>query len=210
MVSDDLTATGRKTIFADLSIALGIILLFMLFMSKADWVLLFSWLFIFGYLMLTRRFNALTHQFFATLIAIGWVHFARDLYGYKFDFLKIFGMNILPLMAWALALLGLGEMCNHLKMKRKFYYFLIFIPSFWILLILFETVAYHVLKIRNTVTGSFAGLPYCNCIHAPTWMKVVYFSLGPIYYGSITSADIFLDRWFPAYFHRRSDRNILF
>ena len=175
-------------------------------MAQADWVLLVSWFFIFSYLLLTKRFNALVHQILATLIAIGWVHFAKDYYGYKFDFLKIFGMNILPLMAWTLALLGLGEMCNHLKMNRKIYYFLIFIPSFWFLLILFETVAYHVLKIRNTVTGSFAGLPYCDCIHAPTWMKVVYFSMGPVYYGSITSADELLGRWFPARFHRKSGK----
>ena len=204
MTSNNLTISRPKTIFADLLIASGTLLLFIQFMAQADWVLLVSWLFIFGYLMLTKRFNALVHQILATLIAIGWVHFAKDYYGYKFDFLKIFGMNILPLMAWTLALLGLGEMCNHLKMNRRIYYFLIFIPSFWFLLILFETVAYHVLKIRNTVTGSFAGLPYCDCIHAPTWMKVVYFSMGPVYYGSISSADELLGRWYPAFFHPKS------
>lgn len=105
---------------------------------------------------------------------------------------KILGMNLLPLMAWALSLFGLSEVFNYLTLSKKRYRFLLFIPVFWIFLITFETIAYHVLEIRNTTTGSFVGLPYCNCIHAPTWMKVVYFSMGPVYYGATLQADNFI------------------
>jgi hypothetical protein len=57
----------------------------------------------------------------ATAIAISWVHFAKDYYGYKHAYLTILGMNSLALMDRTLTLLGLGEVCNHIKMSRKIY-----------------------------------------------------------------------------------------
>lgn len=173
----------HRILLSDLSVAFFIILLISIFKSHADLVLLISWPFIFVYFLLMRRIKALAHLLLATLMAVIWVQFAKEYYGYKYDYLKIFGMNTLPLMAWTLTLMGLGEVCNHLKFKRKILSFLIFVPSFWFLLILFETVAYHVLEIRNTMTGNYIGLPFCNCLHAPTWMKMVYFAMGPVYYG---------------------------
>ena len=173
----------HRILLSDLTFAFLILLLFSIFKSHADLVLLISWPFIFVYFLLMRRIKALSHLLLATLMAVIWVQFAKEYYGYKYDYFKIFGMNTLPLMAWTLTLLGLGEVCNHLKFKRKILNFLIFVPSFWFLLILFETVAYHILEIRNTMTGNYNGLPFCNCLHAPTWMKMVYFSMGPVYYG---------------------------
>jgi hypothetical protein len=143
------------------------------------------------------RIKALTHLILATLMAVIWVQFAKEYYGYKYDYLKIFGMNTLPLMAWTLTLLGWGEMCNYLRFKSKLHKFLFFVPSFWFLLILFETVAYHVLEIRNTMTGNYVGLPFCNCLHAPTWMKFVYFSMGPLFYGLSQLADRYIDKLYP-------------
>lgn len=179
----------------DMVVATCILLLFALFGNHADWVLLTSWVLVLGYLGYQQRRYALLHQLLSTFFAVCWVSFAKDYYGYQFDYVKIFGMNSLPLMAWSLTLLGLGEVCNYLNMSKKIYNFLIFVLAFWFFLILFETVAYHVLEIRNTVTGSFAGLPYCNCIHAPTWMKVVYFSMGPSYYLSTLAADHWIGKW---------------
>lgn len=190
-------------LLTDLIIAFLILLLFSIFRSHADWVLLISWPVILGYLLITRRIKALVHLFLATIMAVIWVQFAKEYYGYKFDYLRIFGMNTLPLMAWTLTLFGLGEMCNYLKFNRKIFSYLIFVPSFWILLILFETVAYHVLEIRNTMTGNYIGLPFCNCLHAPTWMKVVYFSMGPLFYGLSQAADNLLEWKFPALFRSR-------
>ena len=180
----------HRMLLSDLVLAFFIILLFSIFKSQADLILLISWPFIFGYFLLKGRIKALAHLLLATLMAVIWVQFAKEYYGYKYDYLKIFGMNTLPLMAWTLTLLGLGEVCNYLRFKRKIHKFLLFVPSFWFLLILFETVAYHVLEIRNTMTGNYVGLPFCNCLHAPTWMKFVYFSMGPLFY----STSIFVDR----------------
>ncbi|MCK9639653.1 MAG: hypothetical protein M0R39_07045 [Prolixibacteraceae bacterium] len=183
MTSEYSSGTDHRLLLKDLSIAFIVILIFSVFSAHADWVLLGSWLFIFFYLLQKRRIEAFLHLLLATLMASIWVHFAKDYYGYKFDYLVIFGMNSLPLMAWTLTLLGVGEVCNQLPFKRKIFKYLIFVPTFWALLILFETVAYHVLEIRNTMTSNFIGLPYCDCIHAPAWMQVVYFTMSPVYYG---------------------------
>jgi hypothetical protein len=185
---------SRRMLFPDLTIAFFILLFLSVFSMHADWVLLGSWIVIFTYFTLMRRIQATAHLLLATLIAIIWVQFAKGYYGYKYDYLVVFGMNTLPLMAWALAMLGLSEVCNYLKLSRKIFYFLIFVPAFWFLLILFETVAYHILEIRNTMTGSFAGLPFCDCIHAPTWMKVVYFAMGPVYYAGTMLVDEMLGK----------------
>ena len=197
MIADYLSDPKRCMFLSDFLIAFCIILLFSVFKGFADLVLVFAWFFILGYMMLTRRTIAVAHLILATFFAVIWVHYAKDYYGYKFDYHRLFGMNLLPLMAWTLALFGLGEVYNYLGLTKKRYKFLLFIPVFWFLLILFETVAYHILEIRNTTTGSFVGLPYCNCIHAPTWMKVVYFSMGPSYYASTLMVDNLIKKKFP-------------
>ena len=206
MTSEYLSGSDHRLLLTDLSIAFTIILIFSLFGAYADWVLLGSWLFIVVYLLQKRRIEAFLHLLLATLMASIWVHFAKDYYGYKFDYLTIFGMNTLPLMAWTLTLLGVGEVCNQLPFKRKIFKYLVFVPTFWVLLILFETVAYHVLEIRNTMTSNFIGLPYCDCIHAPVWMQVVYFTMGPFYYGLTEFADFLIGNRFPEILKSKSAR----
>jgi hypothetical protein len=186
----------RRFLLVDLVLGTLVILIAGVFNDYADRILLASWIITFGYLLLTRRFDSLVHQFLATTIAMLWVHFAREYYGYKFSYLVVYGMNTMPLLAWAMAILVLGEICNHLELPGKQYDLLVFTILFWFFLIVFETVAYHVLGLRNTMTGNFAGLPFCNCIHAPAWMKVVYFSMGPFYYGLTKLADQLLRRRF--------------
>jgi hypothetical protein len=182
----------QRLLISDLVVAFIILLVFSIFRSYADLVLAYSWIFILLYVLVTKRILALTHLIIATLVAIVWLNYAKEYYGYSYAYHKILGMNLLPLMAWTLSLFGLSEVFNYLTLSKKRYRFLLFIPVFWIFLITFETIAYHVLEIRNTTTGSFVGLPYCNCIHAPTWMKVVYFSMGPAYYGATLQADNFI------------------
>lgn len=188
-----------RMLLADLFIALCILWSFSIFKGKADMVLACAWLFILTFMTLTRRIFAVTHLMLATAVAITWVHYAKDYYGYKYVYHTIFGMNLLPLMAWTLALFGLGEVYNYLTLEKKRYKFLLFVPIFWFLLILFETIAYHVLEIRNTMTGNYAGLPICDCIHAPTWMKMVYFSMGPVYYGATMLVDKLIRETLPKF-----------
>jgi hypothetical protein len=183
------SVSKKQMMLTDLLIGLCIFILVIIFSKYADAILLISWILILCYLFLMRRYFALMHQLIATLLAVAWISFAKDFYGYLFDYLTIYGLNTFPLMAWTIALLGLGELCNNFGMRRKIFNFLLFVPLFWFCLILVETFAYHVMHLRNTMTSSFRGIPYFECIHAPTWMKVCYFSLGPLYYGLINSAD---------------------
>ena len=183
------SGSGRSPFYSDLSIGLAILLLFALFRGHSDWVLLISWVLIFGYLILLRRFAALMHLLLATILAAIWVHFAKDYYAYKIAYIQIFELNSLPLMAWTLSLFELGEYCSYLKFKPKSLNFLFFVLVVWTTGIFFETFAYHVLEIRDTMTASYPGLPFCDCIHAPRWMQLVYFLLGPVYFMVTMAAD---------------------
>lgn len=189
MPVDFFFGSTKRRFFTDLSIGVGVILLFAVFKSHGDLILLTTWVVILGYLLLMKRYSAVSYQFLATVISILWVHSAKDYYSYQFDFVKLFGMSSLPLMAWSLLLFGIREYCNYYKFDKKVYNFLLFFLVFFFSGILFETVAYHVLHIRNTMTANYPGLPICDCIHAPIWMKVVYLALGPVYYLATKVAD---------------------
>jgi hypothetical protein len=197
MPAPNLTFSKGHMMVLDFTLEFCVVLLVILFKEHADLVLLLAWIFIVGYVLWLRRYSVLLHQVMATAFAIGWVSFASDYYGYEYDYFSIFGINTLPLMAWTLSLLALGEFCNSLNLKKREYRFFIFVPLFWFFLILFETVAYHVLGLRNTNTSGFAGIPYFDCIHAPFWMKVCYFGMGPVYYGLTLQADYWLTRISP-------------
>ena len=179
----------KRFFFSDLFIALSVLVLFAIFRNWGDFVLLASWVLVLVYMIVMRRFEAVSHLLLATVVSMIWVHYAKDYYAYQQDFVKIFGMNSIPLMAWSLTLYGLYQVCNNYKFVRPIYNFLLFVLVFLFFGILFETVAYHLLNIRNTMTANFPGLPICDCVHAPRWMQMIYFSLGPMYYFVIMAAD---------------------
>lgn len=185
----------RAEFTADLVLSLFFILMVVLFKQFIDIILISAWIFAFVYLVLQRRYRSLLHQVMATVLAITWVSFAKNYYGYQADYQKFFGLNSLPLLAWTLTLLCLGELCDKFNLGSKAYNFLVFVPAFWFFLILFETAAYHWLGLRNAFTKSYPGLPVCDCIHAPRWMQAAYFSMGPFYYFMILMADQFVGRW---------------
>ncbi|MFA5971807.1 MAG: hypothetical protein WC780_05610 [Lentimicrobiaceae bacterium] len=176
-------------VIGDFVILSGIIAGLSLFAGHADLVLLASWIIIVSYTLIIKRYLSAIHLVISTFIAIAWVYFAQANYGYNHEYITIAGMNILPLLAWALGLIGVSEIFNHFITKRKLLNFILFIPVFWILLILIETYAFHVIEIRDTMSGNSIGLPFCNCIHAPWWMRIVYFTLGPVYFGLTQLAD---------------------
>lgn len=179
----------------DMIILSGIIIFMSIFSGQADIVLLFSWVIIFVYTLITRRYISLLHLLLSTIIAIAWVYIAQGNYGYNHKYMIIAGMNTLPVLAWSLGLIGVSEIFNHFRTRRKILNFILFIPVFWILLILIETYAFHVIVIRDTMSGNSFGLPFCNCIHAPWWMRIVYFTLGPAYYGLTILTDSFVSKY---------------
>lgn len=176
----------------DLLILAAILASISLFAGHADIVLLLSWLIVALYTWFTHRKFSFVHLILSTLIAICWVYIARENYGYNHKYITIFHVNILPLLAWSLGLLGVSEIFNHFRSKRRIVNLILFIPVFWFLLLLIETYAFHVIEIRDTMSGNSIGLPFCNCLHAPWWMRIVYFSMGPAYYALTLLADYLL------------------
>ncbi len=160
--------------------------------NSPDYVLTISYslviiyFFVLGFLLALKN-KVLTYRFLvASLIAFLWMIFARDQYGYNHSFLTLVGINLFPAFAWALGLFGVHTLYAYLKHKLKikklwakfiFFYFIYFV-----VLIFFETYGYHSLNIHNITSATYDGLPLCDCMHAPTWMQIMYFSLGPILY----------------------------
>ena len=169
-----------------------------LFQDRADLVLIVAWLVVALSVLICRRYTSFLHLIISTSIAFLWVYGVRDYYGYNHSYYSLAGINLYPLTAWSLGLYGVSEILNHFEIEKILIRLLIFILFFWTMLIFFETWAYHVIGIRNVSTGINAGLPFCNCIHAPLWMHIAYFSMGPVYY-IIT---IYADRVFIFFFSR--------
>lgn len=181
-------------LLGDILILLLIIAGISVFQKHADLVLLGFWFAIVLYGLFSRRFKSLIHLVISTGIAFGWVYIARNKYGYNYTYLTIAGMNLLPILSWALGMIGVSEIFNHIHFKNYILKFIIFVPVFWILLILIETYSFHTIEIRNTMTGNSLGLPFCNCIHAPWWMRIVYFTMGPAYYILTLLIDYYVDK----------------
>lgn len=153
-----------------------------LFQNQADVVLILFWVFIGIYTWLSKRYDSFMHFILSTCIAFLWVWCARNNYGYNYTYYSVAGLNLLPIAAWSMGLLFVSEILNHFAIEKIMIRLVVFTLLYWCALITIETYAFHVIGIRNISTGNSNGLPFCNCIHAPWWMRIVYFSMGPVYY----------------------------
>ena len=151
-----------------------------------DAIVIIAYLAMAPYLFLKKIKNLILYFGIASLVSLVWILIARNQYGYNFDFIKIFDTSIFPFYAWSLCLIINYDFYLHYQKKLKknfFVHLLIFSLIYWIVLISAETIAYHVLIIRNAATGMYLGLPICDCIHAPRWMQASYIMMGPIYFS---------------------------
>ena len=182
--SHKLNQQRKQIVTADIVISLVIFSLLAVF--RPDLLLIVSYILICIYLFLTARKLAFYHLFVSSLIAIIWVLLARNYYGYNQEMLVIFGINLFPLFSWAIGLFGVYMIQSYweCKLKEKNYIgrILLFLAFYWPLLILGETIAYYAFGIKDIATSMYPGLPLCNCLHAPIWMQISYFAIGPIYF----------------------------
>jgi hypothetical protein len=162
-----------------------------LFQNQADVVLIIFWVFIGIYTLLNKRYDSFKHFIISTIIAFLWVWCARNNYGYNHTYYLVAGLNLLPIAAWSMGLLFVSEILNHFAVEKKVIRLIVFTLLYWCALLAIESYAFHVIGIRNISTGNSNGLPLCNCIHAPWWMRIVYFSMGPVYYIITIIADQF-------------------
>jgi len=167
-----------KALFALVVILLGIF--------RPDALLIGVYFMLYPYLFLTARKVVFYHLYVASVIALIWLLITNNQYGYNREMLLFFGLNTFPLFAWATGLFAVYLIYSHWEHNIERAGFVkkiaLFIAIYWPLLIAVETIAYHLLAIKNLTTAQYAGLPICNCLHAPVWMQVSYLFLGPIYF----------------------------
>ena len=164
----------------------SIIVIILLGLFKPDLVVMAAFVLIILYLLLTERLSLFYHLLVAFAVALGWMLIAKNEYGYNQQFLTIAGINLYPLFSWAAGMFALYLIYSHFEHKLKkrtlgkqLGLFLLF---YWPSLIAVETIAYHVFNIKNLAAAQYAGLPLCDCIHAPPWMQASYFVLGIVFF----------------------------
>ena len=174
----------KQLLFFDKLLYIMIIVLLGIF--RPDLIVIAVYILLYPYLLLTKRKNASYHLMVSFVIALIWMLVAKGQYQYNIDMITIWGISLFTLFAWATGLFGTYLIYSHwehiLKEKGWLRKLLLFIAFYWPLLIIVETLAYHSFNIRNLASASFPGLPLCNCIHAPLWMQISYFLLGPLFF----------------------------
>ena len=130
------------------------------------------------YLLVFRKWKHLKYFFAASVIGLIWTFLARSQYGYNQDMYVVLGLNFFPLFGWPLGLFASYLIYEKMNHKRKA---LIFVVLYCCVLIFLETTAYHIFNIKNVATAQYDGLPICDCLHAPGWMQLTYFLMGPVY-----------------------------
>ena len=151
--------------------------------TRPDVVFAGAYVLLFPYVVVTKRTYFLPHVAIALLIGLVWTFLGSDLYGYAGTYLSVGSLSLYPLATWSAGLFFVWLLSSHLwtgtsSAIRKLTTFSLL---YWLVLIGYETFAYHVLGIRNPTTSEYPGLPGCDCIHAPRWMQLVYLGLGPAY-----------------------------
>lgn len=130
--------------------------------------------------------NNVIYLSLAFLISFVWVLFSKDYYSYNHNFWVIWQIDLFPLIMWGIGLFIIYKvylfLCGKFKLSSKWEKIIFFLLFYWFVLVMAETIGYHFFNVHNMPTANYSGLPICQCMHAPAWMKVSYFLLGPIYY----------------------------
>ncbi len=138
------------------------------------------------YLMITKRKHLIGSLFIAFMISVVWKMIGGKYYHYSFNKLILFGINLYPVFLWTFGLFTVAlvfyDMNRFIRKKSSLTKFLIFSSLFWFGLLLSEWVVYNIFGIKNLATASYSGIPFLNCIHAPLWMQISYFLMGPLYF----------------------------
>jgi hypothetical protein len=169
-----------------IDIVFSIIVLFLTFIFKSEFILITTFFLIIVYLIISDRKKFFYHFLTASIVATLWMIVAKKEYGYNHDFITILGYNAFPLFSWAIGLFCVYVLYSYLEhlfhedgfIKKFILFTILFIP----ILLIAETLGYHVFDIHNIATAKYTPLPICNCIHAPWWMQLSYILLGPIYF----------------------------
>ncbi len=136
------------------------------------------------YLKLTGRFHLTGNLFAAFFIAVLWVFAAKENYHYGREFTEIGGIALHPIFVWGMGLFAVSLLLSNshsLADADTTYRFITYSIICITLMVMVEYISYHIFNFRNAATSHYKPVPVINCIHAPQWMQVMYFLLGPLY-----------------------------
>lgn len=157
-------------------------------MSK-EIILLVPYLTLLGIIVARRDRGLLRAAFVAVVVSFVWTFALRDVYSYTVETTQILGVNMYAFIGWSFGLLVTYVVYRLLQRRLRLqagWQKLVLVNVFYIpLLLLLETVAYHAFGVVNSATATYAGLPVCDCLHAPLWMQISYFAMGSVYLSII-------------------------
>lgn len=154
-------------------------------MSK-ELLLLTLYIAVIAFLLLTRKTRYFIPAAIALFFGVIWTLTVGDVYSYNVATVTVLGVNTFALIGWSLGLLVgyilYTRAIRHVKQAKMWQRLLMFNIIYIPLLLLLETIAYHLLNVVNVGTSTYAGLPVCDCIHAPAWMQASYLFMGTAYF----------------------------
>lgn len=158
----------------------------LLFLIGVDYTMFILLVVVFPFLIITKRKDLIFSLIVALMIAVIWGWIAEKYYVYAESSFKTELLNFYPILFWTIGLFMAILLFRDIKLifgiKTFKVKLIIFSGLFWFGLLSIETISYHILEIRNLATAECKGLPICNCIHAPLWMQISYFIIGPLYF----------------------------
>ena len=181
-MNDSARIRSHALAIADLSLLGAIIVMLPFF--RPDIVFPTTYLLLYPPILFTDRRVLLPQLLLASACSVVWMMIGGGIYGYQDSYFSIGPISIYPLAAWAVGFFLTYAFSTHIRLRRPTWLkrFGSYAVCYWFILILYETVAYHVFEIRNPATLGYPGLPLCDCIHAPPWVQVSYLSMGPVYF----------------------------
>lgn len=138
------------------------------------------------HLYLTGRMHWMRQYLLVVLLAVGWVYMTREYYSYNKGFALFFGLSTFPITTRIMGFMAVYGLHDHAMRYFKIHgfwrQFLFFSIPFAVLHVFLEKIGYDYLGIHNVITASYPGLPFCDCLHAPSWMQTGYLLLGPLFF----------------------------
>lgn len=153
---------------------------------RSDYISIYLFLSVVILIIFSKKYDLWSYLIVAFVMSFIWMLIAKDEYSYNQPFLVIYDIHLFPLFGWTVALFYTIFIYLHFERFIKFNFVVIKVVIFsffcWIMLIAIEMFGYHCLDIKNVAAQSYEAIPFCNSVHAPRWMQLVYFLFGPVYF----------------------------
>lgn len=143
-------------------------------------LLIFGMLLILLFLYNKNKKDIFKEMLIAFIISTLWVCLS-GMYDYQDTNFIIFHLNIFPIILWTGGLVILKEIYEaYFKSRDKYWKNILFITIIYLIfLVCLEYIRYNLLGIK--ISDNYPGLFGLQIIHAPTFGKIFYLIIGPLY-----------------------------